>query len=175
MLWEEFIKWLYVSPLNQFNEYLKTFVYSYNRPTSWFVIFFFSICRLMSLLPVLIRRDIMLLWNAIEQDRLLSPAVGSEILLRESTGMWQRCCPQFLFVTLNKQNTAGRIVHSHLLESFVWDTVMNFNCLTVTLLLRHQNAPYHNSIYRISHATHHCRNKPYLFTFVRSWFTPDCI
>jgi hypothetical protein len=64
-------------------------------------------------------------------------------------------------VTL-KKNTAGRIVHSHLIEPFVWDTVMNFNCLTVTLVLRHQNAPYHNSIYRISHAIHHCRNKPYI-------------
>jgi hypothetical protein len=47
----------------------------------------------------------MLLGNAIEQDRLLAPAVGSEILLWESTGMRQRCCTQFLFVTFKKNKT----------------------------------------------------------------------
>jgi len=41
--------------------------------------------------------------------------------------------------------------------------------------LAKSKAPYHNSMYRISHAIQHCRNKPYLFTFVRSRFTPDCI
>jgi hypothetical protein len=127
MLWKEFIKWLYGSPLNQFNEYLKTFIYSYNRPASWFVIFFFSICRLMSRLPVLIRGDIMLLGNAIEQDKLLAPAVGSEILLWESTGMWQRCCIQFLFFKLKETKHSRKncsqsftrticLIHSHELQ-----------------------------------------------------------
>ena len=34
-----------------------------------------------------------------------------------------------------------------------------------TLVLRHRDSPYHDSIYRISHAIHHCRNKSVLIHF----------
>jgi len=73
-----------------------------------------------------------------------------------------------------RKHTAGRIVHGHLVEPFVWDS-HELQLPDGTLVLRHKIAPYHNSIYRISHAIHHCRNESYLFTFVRSRFTPDCI
>jgi len=65
-----------------------------------------------------------------------------------------------------KQNTAGIVVHNHLLEQFVWYTQSRtFSTRTTTLVLRHRDSPYHDSIYRISHAIHHCRNKSVLIHF----------
>ena len=116
-----------------------------------------------------------ILENVIEQDRLLAPAVGGHILLWEPTGMWQRCCTQFFFVKLKQQNTSGRIVHSHLLEQFFETYSHELQLPDGNTCLATSKAPCHNSIYWISHAIHYCRNKPYLFTFVPSRFTPDCI
>ena len=80
-----------------------------------------------------------ILENAIENDRLLAPAVGSEVLLWDSTGMWQRCCTHFLFVKLKKtQHSWKNCSQSFTLTICLRHIVMNFNCLKVTLVLRYR-------------------------------------
>ena len=118
-----------------------------------------------------------ILENAIEMDRLLAPAVGSEVLLRESTGMWQRCCTQFFFFVKLKKKKHSRKNCSQSFNRTIClrHTVMNFNCLTVTLVLR-----YRKHLVTILFIEFHTQfitveRSPYLFTFVRSRFTPDCI
>ena len=134
-------------------------IYVYNRPTFWFVIIFFSICRLISRLPVLVRGDIMLFWKCNRTGQ----AIGSsgrqwDPLVGISGGETEVLHTVLVFKL--KQNPAGIVVHNHLLEQFVWYTQSwTFSTLTTTLILRHRDSSYHDSIYRISRAIHHCRNK----------------